>query len=98
MPPRVNLVALRTIEAAVTDRTAEKKKKKRPTADPGQYELRRLRKGSQVEAEVEVETARVEVETTLLVTRSISIGIPLIRASGGCLANTTQARVGMSYS
>ena len=50
MPPRVNLAALRTMEAATATRAVEKKKN-RPAADPDQYELRYLRKGSRVELE-----------------------------------------------
>ena len=48
MLPRVNLATLRAMEA--TARALEKKKK-RPAADLGQYELRHLRKGPRVEAE-----------------------------------------------
>ena len=51
--PRVTLAALRTIESTAAIRAIEKKK--RPVADPSQYELRRLRKGPWLTARVDVE-------------------------------------------
>ena len=48
MAPRIDLAALKAMEAIAVDRTTEKKKK-RPIADAGQYELRYLKKGPQIE-------------------------------------------------
>ena len=42
MPPRVDIVALRVMEATATSQAVEGKKK-RPTAQLGQYELKRMR-------------------------------------------------------
>ena len=92
MSPRVNLADLKAVQAATVVRAA-KRKKKIPAADAGQYELRRLRKGPRIE----VESVRVEVETSPVVKGSISTGIPLTEVLGGSSVGTVQAGVGRSY-
>ena len=93
MPSRVNLTDLNAMEAAAIAQAAEKKKK-RPVANVYQYELKRLRKGSQVE----VEFARVEIETTPIVKGSIPIEIPLTEVLGKSSASTVQVGARMTYS
>ena len=78
MPPRVNLESLKMLEAIIVAWVAERKKK-RPAADVGQYELRRLRKGLQLEEG----STQVEVETTLVAKGRILTGIPLGGSSAG---------------
>ena len=48
MPPKVNFIALKAMEAAAIAWAVEKKNK-RPAIGTGQYELKRLRKGLQAE-------------------------------------------------
>ena len=73
------------MEAAAAAATRAVEKKKRPTTDPNQYELRCLKNGPWIEAQVEFEAARVKVKTAPVVRGSIPIGIPLTGASGESL-------------
>ena len=57
--PRLDLVALKAMEAAATAWAAEKKKKK-PVVEASQYELRRLKKGLRIELAGH-KTARTEM-------------------------------------
>ena len=46
MPPKVDLVARQVMEATIVAWAAEKRKK-RPAVQVGQYELKRIRRGTQ---------------------------------------------------
>ena len=80
MPPKVDLATRKAMEATVTYRATEKKK--RPSTEVGQYELKRLKRGIRVDPPGEV-AARVEVDVAPTVHPTvIPFGVPLVEAAG----------------
>ena len=81
MAPKVDLAALKAIDATAATQAVERKKK-RQAVEVGQYELRGLKKGPQTESTGH-ETSRTEVEATLKTPRGgFLTGVPLAEVVG----------------
>ena len=92
MPPKVDLDVRKAMEAAATARAAEKKKK-RPVVHAGQYELKRMRRGPQVDP-AGGDTALLKVETSPTVSlMAIPIGVSLTQMARGSTSRSAHPEV-----
>ena len=90
MPPRMNLATLKAMEVDAAAAQAVGRQKKRPVVEAGQYELKGIRKGLQIEL-VGQETTRTRVEAGPSASQGdIPIGIPLVKVVGTRPVVTTQ--------